>query len=85
MQLPRKQKARRAVLAYLSEKFERDCVYTEQQVNEICGRWHTFGDHVLLRRELVDERLLNRERDGSRYWRAAAEPGEQQEGAPCGL
>ena len=67
-QWPRKQKVKIAVLAYLSEKFQPDCMYTEQQVNAICKQWHTFGDHFLLRRELVDNDLLSRERDGSRYW-----------------
>ena len=74
-QLPRKQTPRLAILRYLSEKFEPDCVYTERQVNAICEQWHTFGDYFLLRRELVDWNLLKRERDGSRYWRAPqAEP-----------
>lgn len=68
-QLPRKQKPRAAVLEYLIGKFEPDCVYTEHEVNAICGQWHTFGDHFILRRELVDHHLLERERDGSRYWR----------------
>ncbi|BAL00370.1 hypothetical protein OBV_31710 [Oscillibacter valericigenes Sjm18-20] len=67
-QLPSKQKPRLAVLEYLAGKFELNCIYSEQQVNEICNRWHTFGDHFILRRELVDNDLLNRERDGSRYW-----------------
>lgn len=72
-QMPRKQKPRIAILQYLAAKFEPDCSYSEQQVNMICGQWHTFGDYFLLRRELVDYHLLNRERDGSRYWRPAQE------------
>ena len=78
-QLPRKQKPRLAVLLYLSEKFEPEQAYTEQQVNAICGQWHTFGDYFLLRRELVDHHLLCRERDGSRYWRPAIDPVQTQE------
>ncbi|NLG04060.1 MAG: DUF2087 domain-containing protein [Clostridia bacterium] len=69
IQLPRKQKARRAVFEYLSEKFEPNQVYSEKQVNEICEQWHTFEDYFLLRRELVDYGFLSRERDGSKYWR----------------
>jgi hypothetical protein len=69
-QLPQKQKTKRALLEYLTEKFEPGCMYSEREVNDICNRWHTFGDYFLLRRELVDHGLLCRERDGSRYWRA---------------
>lgn len=69
IQLPKKRNARTAVLEYLVEKFDKDCFYTERQVNAICTEWHTFDDYFLLRRELVDSRLLSRERDGSRYWR----------------
>ena len=70
-QMPRKQAPRQALLEYLAEKFEPGTVYTERQVNDICDLWHTFGDYFLLRRELVDNGLLGRERDGSRYWRIA--------------
>ena len=78
-QLPRKQKARLAALEYLAEQFEDDCFYTEQQVNDLCGQWHTFGDYFLLRRELVDNGLLNREKDGSRYWRVKEKPYKVEE------
>lgn len=69
-QLPHKQKVRRALLEYLTGKFELGRTYSEQEVNGICSQWHTFGDYFILRRELVDHGLLCRERDGSRYWRA---------------
>ena len=76
IKLPRKQTPKRALLEYLAEKFEPDAVYTERQINEICDRWHTFGDYFILRRELVDGGLLARERDGSRYWRIIKSPSE---------
>ncbi len=69
-QLPQKQSFRVAALIYLSEKFENNRDYTEKEVNEICEEWHTFGDYFLLRRELVDNGLLFRESNGSRYWRS---------------
>lgn len=68
-QLPSKQNKKLAVLEYLTEKFELNIMYSEQQVNEICARWNTFGDINLLRRELIDNGFLDRERDGSKYWR----------------
>ena len=74
--LPQKFNKRYALLVYLAKKFEPNTVYTERQVNEICDSWHTFGDFFLLRRELIDNRLLGREPDGSRYWRILAEETE---------
>ncbi|MDD4389829.1 MAG: DUF2087 domain-containing protein [Eubacteriales bacterium] len=60
-QLPSKHKTKLAVLEYLAEKFELDCMYSERQINEICDQWHTFRDFFLLRRELFDNRFLSLE------------------------
>ena len=68
--MPSKRAVRKAVLAYLAAKFELGRNYTEKEINAICDQWHTFNDYFLLRRELVDAKFLQRERDGSRYWRA---------------
>lgn len=68
-QLPQKHAVRCAVLEYLAESFDTDTDYTEKQVNEIIDSRHTFNDLYLLRRELVDNGFLDRERDGSRYRR----------------
>lgn len=65
---PSKRDKKYAVLAYLSTKFEAEVFYTEKQVNEIIKQWHTFGDFFLLRRELVDKKLIYRTDDGSKYW-----------------
>ena len=78
-QLPSKQNTKLAVLEYLAEKFALDCTYSERQINEICDRWHTFGDYFLLRRELVDNGLLSRERDGSKYWRTRDDSSTNEE------
>ncbi len=75
-QLPQKRAVRYKVLEYLADKFEPDSVYSEPEVNAVCNQWHTFGDYFLLRRELVDQGLLGRERDGSRYWRIPASPSD---------
>ncbi len=74
-QLPAKKEARLTVLAYLAEKFEAGRDYTEKEVNTIIDSWHTFGDYFLLRRELIDSALMQREPDGSRYWREEKEKG----------
>lgn len=66
---PSKRTMKDEVLAYLAEKFEPDIVYTEKEVNEIIKSWHTFGDFFLLRRELIEKKLLLRTNDGAKYWR----------------
>ena len=56
------------ILQYVAEKFEKDRIYTEKEVNAIIDRWHTFGDYFLIRRELVDHSLLARTTNGAQYW-----------------
>lgn len=73
---PKKRAARDAILAYLADKFEFGRDYREREVNAILDSWHTFGDFFLLRRELIEAGLLCRERNGSRYWRPAADAPE---------
>lgn len=58
------------VLKYLSTKFEHGKEYTEKEVNYIIGRWHSFGNYFLLRRNLVEHKLLFRAMvDNSKYCR----------------
>lgn len=67
----RKRKAvQRLALEFLIAKFEPDRRYSEKEVNTLLTEHHTFGDSALLRRELIESRLLERLRDGSAYWRA---------------
>jgi hypothetical protein len=47
---------------------------TEAAVNAILKDGHLFGDHVLLRRSLIDHRLVTREVDGSAYRRIEQAP-----------
>ncbi len=47
---------------------------TEGEVNTILKDWSTFGDHVLLRRSLIDHRLATRTPDGRRYLRTERRP-----------
>jgi len=68
-QLPTKETHKLYVLKYLASKFEIGREYTEGQVNVIIDQWHTFGDYFVLRRELIESRLLKRLPNGSKYWR----------------
>jgi hypothetical protein len=57
------------LLTYLADKFEVGRTYTEREVNDILRQWHTFEDWALLRRELFERGHLNREANGTAYWR----------------
>ena len=60
----------KVILDYLVQVFTPGVNYTEKEVNTIIRRFHF--DVAGLRRDLVDAGLLDRERDGSRYWRTDA-------------
>ncbi|MEF2784053.1 MAG: DUF2087 domain-containing protein [Clostridium sp.] len=63
--IPKKLTNKKAVLDIISNIFERDTEYSEQEVNEMLKP--IFDDFVLLRRYLVDYKYLNRTRSGSIY------------------
>jgi hypothetical protein len=65
--LPGQLKQWMAVLRYILPVFDPDTNYTEKQVNSLLMKFH--ADTAALRRYLVDAGMLQRERDGSRYWR----------------
>src|SRR5574341_1039389 len=65
--IPSQLKKRQVVLQYLSKQFEVGKRYPEKRVNEILKTFHS--DYATLRRELVDMKLLARER--GQYWRVA--------------
>lgn len=67
--LPKKKDAREAVYEYLIEKFEIDKAYTEKEVNDIISKNHSFNDTCLLRRELIEYKLLSRNDNGTCYQR----------------
>jgi hypothetical protein len=67
-QIPVPNKTKIPVLAYLASKFEENRVYSEKEVNKIIDAWHTFGDYFILRRLLIDYKLLERTPDGAKYW-----------------
>jgi len=55
------------LLNYLTQAFAPSTNYTEKEVNQILRRFHE--DTAALRRYLVDAKMLDREGNGSRYWR----------------
>ena len=47
---------------------------SETQVNNVLKSGHSFGDHVLLRRSLIDHKLVSRTIDGKVYRRIEQAP-----------
>ncbi|MFJ5927509.1 DUF2087 domain-containing protein [Kitasatospora sp. NPDC092948] len=69
--IPRKPARRTALLDHLAQSlFEPDRSYSEREVNEALLTVH--ADTSMLRRYLIEARLLTRTRDGSSYRRASA-------------
>ena len=70
-QLPTNRRKLDVILRYLVEQFDYDRKYTEKEVNEIIG---AFNEDISgLRRDLISVGFLDRERDGSAYWRVRQE------------
>lgn len=49
-------------------------VFSEREISAMLKGWHLFGDHALIRRGMVDERLLSRTQDGREYRRVERQP-----------
>ncbi len=49
-------------------------VFTERQISALIRDWHAFGDHALLRRAMVDAKMLERTVDGRQYRRIEQPP-----------
>ena len=77
---PRKFSVQRLAMWVLWAQFDSKRAYTEREVNEVIKRWHTWGDHVTLRRELINHRLLTRKSDGSQYRKLPARPDDEARG-----
>ena len=48
--------------------------FSEREINQFIIDAHSFGDHALLRRSMVDARMLARTPDGRLYWRIEKKP-----------
>jgi hypothetical protein len=59
------------ILNFIVDVFAFDTNYTEKEVNTILRRFHV--DTAALRRYLVDNGLMARESDGTKYWRVKKE------------
>jgi hypothetical protein len=58
-------------------RFDANRVYTEKEVNAVLKLANAFGDHVTLRRELINHRLTSRQSECSKYHKLPARPDEE--------
>jgi len=65
--MPTKDKERRVILRWVASKFEAGVRYTEKQVNEII-KTHIHPDYATIRRDLIEDGFMKRERGGAEYW-----------------
>lgn len=75
---PSKKSLKIEVIKYMASHFETDKIYTEKEVNAIIDQWHTFGDYFMLRRGMIEFKLLARTRDGAEYWKVVGSEASQQ-------
>lgn len=74
---PNKFSVQKLAMWVLWTLFDGRRVYTEREVNEVLKAANAFGDHVTLRRELVNHQLLARKSDCSEYRKLAARPDDE--------
>lgn len=66
MQFPSKQKKKYIVLKILVDYIP-DEVYSEKEISELLKE--IYPDFVTIRRALIDYKLFERTKDGSKYWK----------------
>jgi len=71
---PVKFSVQRLVMWTLWTRFDAKRLYTEKEVNAVLKAANAFGDHVTLRRELINHRLMARKSDCSEYRKLPARP-----------
>ena len=74
---PNKFSVQKLAMWVLWTLFDGRRTYTEREVNEVLKAANAFGDHVTLRRELVNHQLLTRKSDCSEYRKLAARPDDE--------
>ena len=74
---PVKFSIQKLVMWVLWTRFDAKRLYTESEVNAVLKAANAFSDHVTLRRELINHRLMSRKSDCSEYRKLAARPDDE--------
>jgi hypothetical protein len=77
MRWPVKFSVQKLVMWVLWTHFDAKRLYTEPEVNAILKAANLFFDHVTLRRELINHRLMARKSDCSEYRKLPARPDDE--------
>lgn len=77
MRWPAKYSVQRLVIWVLWTRFDAKRSYTEPEVNAVLKAANLFSDHVTLRRELINHRLMSRRSDCSDYRKLPARPDDE--------
>jgi hypothetical protein len=64
---PAKRSIQKLCMWLLWMRFDADRIYTESEVNTVLKAANAFGDHVTLRRELINDGLMQRTPDCREY------------------
>ena len=75
---PRKTSVQRLCLLWFWSRLPGRTDLSEPQVNAILQTGARFGDHALLRRSLIDHKLVKRTPDGRVYRRIEAQPSAEE-------
>ena len=71
---PTKYSVQTFVMWLLWTLFDGRRIYTEREVNEVLKAANAFGDHVTLRRELINHQLMTRTSDCAEYRKLKPQP-----------
>lgn len=74
---PNKFSVQKLAMWVLWTQFDGRRSYTEPEVNQILKAANAFGDHVTLRRELINHRLMSRKSDCSEYRKLPVRPDDE--------
>lgn len=66
---PKKRKLQLEILHFLVNHFSVEACYSQNEVNDLIDGLTVFKDAALLRRELIEAKLIFRRKDGSLYSR----------------
>ena len=64
--LPSKEKRKVIIFIELIKLFKKDILYSEKEVNDVLK--NVYDDFAIIRRYLIDYKLLERSVDGEAYW-----------------
>lgn len=77
MRWPTKYSVQKLAMWVLWTLFDARRSYTEREVNEVLKAANAFGDHVTLRRELINHRLMSRTPDCREYRKLPVRPDDE--------